>query len=57
MNSEKGRDMCDNNKNKEHYVVTEVACVFGESVKEWCLGMHRCIGVVALLNWKESQLI
>lgn len=56
MNSKKGHDMCDNN-NKEHYVVTEVAGVFGESAKEWCIGIHRCIGMVALLNWKESQSI
>lgn len=33
-------------------------CVYlGESAKEWCIGMHKCIGMVALLNCKESWLI
>lgn len=29
MNSETGPDMCDNNGNKEHYVVSKVTCIFG----------------------------
>lgn len=28
MNSETGPDMCDNNGNKEHYVVSKVTCMY-----------------------------
>ena len=56
VNGEKGHDMCDNNREKEHYVVRKVVCVLGESAKEWCIGMHRCIGMVALLNGKEKLI-
>lgn len=52
VHSEKDHDMCDNNRNKECYVVRKVMCVFeGVSRKEYCIGM------VAHVNCKESWSI
>lgn len=52
VNREKGHDMCDDNRNKERYVVRKAMCVYlRESAKECC------IGKVTHINFKESWLI
>lgn len=47
MNSEKGRDTC-NNRNKEHYVARKVYLWL--SAKAQCVGMPWCVGMVTVLN-------
>lgn len=52
VNREKDHNTCDNNRNKECYVVRKWICVYlRESAKECCIGM------VAHINCKESWLI